>query len=145
MGNLVLRLTSDLCDPNCSRADLIVFTQLRFDKGKATIEIGFSGAGTKVNLVFTRPISISTNPAYTSENTCVINTNITIRRTNTFVVPMLVLMSQFSLMRKGATLAQAQAKGSQPYRPPSCLTSREAGMENSVKKWSSARVSVNWS
>ena len=55
---------------------------------------------------------------------------------------MLMLMSQFSLKRKGATLVQAQAQGSQPYRPPSCLTSREAGIENSVKKWSSARASV---
>ena len=61
-GNLVLCLTSDLCDPNCSRADLIVFTQLRFDEAKAAIAIGFSGAGTQLNLVFTRVISISTNP-----------------------------------------------------------------------------------
>ena len=45
-------------------------------------------------------------------------------------------------MRKGATLAQAQAQGTQPYRPPSFLTSREAGIENSVKKWSSKRASV---
>ena len=49
-------------------------------------------------------------------------------------------ISQSSLMRTVATKAQAQ--GSQPFRPPSCLASRGAGIENSVKKWFSARASV---
>ena len=40
------------------------------------------------------------------------------------------------------TLAPTQAQGSQPYCAPCCLTSRETGIENSVKKWSSARASV---
>ena len=37
---------------------------------------------------------------------------------------------------------KARAQGSQPYRPPSCLISRGADVENSVKKWFSARASV---
>ena len=47
-------------------------------------------------------------------------------------------MSPFSTVRTGTT----QAQGSQPFRPPSCLTLRGAGIENSVKKWFSARASV---
>ena len=50
------------------------------------------------------------------------------------------VMSPFSPVRTGTT--QAQAQDSQPFRPPSCLTLRGAGIENSVKKWFSAHASV---
>ena len=37
---------------------------------------------------------------------------------------------------------QAQAQGSQPFHLPSCLTLRGAGINNSIKKWFSARASA---
>ena len=67
-------------------------------------------------LVFTRT---STNAAWASENTCNV-ISIRTRRTKMFVL--VVLVSQFSLTRTEAT--QAQAQGCQPFRLPSCLTSR---------------------
>ena len=53
-----------------------------------------------------------------------------------------MLLSQFSLMRTGATKAQAP-QGSQPWRPPSCLTSEGNWYRaDSGKKSFSVRASV---
>ena len=59
-----------------------------------------------------------------------------------FVLLVLMLKSQFSLLKAGATYAHSQAQGNQRFRPPSCLTSRGAGIENSAKKWFSAHCAL---
>ena len=98
----------------------------------------------RVTLGFHWDISLSrsTNAALPSENACYIS--ISTRKTNTFVLLVLIRMSHVSLTRTGATNAHSQAQGNQPFRPPSCLTyaSRGAGIEKSAKKWFSAHASV---